>query len=736
MKRPMSSSIRTTIVCAALLAACSSERLASGGNSAAEQHLRDTLLVSGPFTSSFARAHRGGGAASRVGLDSTGSQLVYVSLRPGSLPAGDSVHILVSGIVTSQLMIDGGFDPVAVEASTTDTLAITVFSGLRLIGPVFLAVPRPSAPKLVRTSPPQGRRDIPLNQQIVIVFSEPIDTSTVTPSSVQLASGGNAISATLTETPDQPWYITLAPSSLLAPNTMYTVTLGGGIADLQGQAFGTAVSFVFTTGTRSAQASSASYATSTVTAGTNLLPADGASWTTVTVSLRDSANVPLTQSGGVVVIHADGLAGPVVDHGDGTYSARLTAPTWAGSIAISSTLNGLPLNNQTSIAFEAGAPSVSRSFMWAQDSVIYADGATSTSVRLVLKDAFGNLLPQYSAALTFATTRGSLGAWTHLDSGYAVPLTSSNSEGVAVVKPLMNGVPIGDSLAVRFALLHQAWVRKTACCQQFGAAAAVNGTIYYTGGYFGGQDDQASYASVDAFDSAANQWTSKAGMSTARWGHGAAAVGGILYVVGGWANLQYVGGYSWVYGVTNSVEAYDPATNTWREKTPMPTARGGLAVSTVNGIIYAVGGQDSAGHPLATVEAYDPTTDTWTTKASLPAATSQLAAGSVNGILYAVGGTPGPGTALFAYDPAANAWSARASMPAAASYFPSAGALGSKLYVLGGGGLSNRFDIYDPSSDSWSSGPSLPISAFTTTQSAVANGTLYAVDGSVFMFVP
>ena len=63
----------------------------------------------------------------------------------------------------------------------------------------------------------------------------------------------------------------------------------------------------------------------------------------------------------------------------------------------------------------------------------------------------------------------------------------------------------------------------------------------------------------------------------------------------------------------------------------MPMARPALGVGVVNGVLYAGGGAD-------TVEAYDPATDTWTTKGPMPTARSGLAVGVVNGILHALGG--------------------------------------------------------------------------------------------------
>ncbi len=85
---------------------------------------------------------------------------------------------------------------------------------------------------------------------------------------------------------------------------------------------------------------------------------------------------------------------------------------------------------------------------------------------------------------------------------------------------------------------------------------------------------------------------------------GAAAIDGTLYAVGGNAR--------------DALEAYDPATDTWTSKSPMPAGpRGGLGAAAINGILYAVGGRSGTVN-VATLEAYDPLTNTWTMKAPMP----------------------------------------------------------------------------------------------------------------------
>ncbi|HUQ32701.1 MAG TPA: kelch repeat-containing protein [Pyrinomonadaceae bacterium] len=116
-----------------------------------------------------------------------------------------------------------------------------------------------------------------------------------------------------------------------------------------------------------------------------------------------------------------------------------------------------------------------------------------------------------------------------------------------------------------------------------------------------------------------------------RYYHGAATVNGKLYVFGGSDGMG---------SSLATVEAYDPVTNTWTSRAPMPTARDLFGIAVANGIIYVIGGHVYGGNPsvLSTVVAYNPATNTWTTAPSMPTARYSLSAGEINGVIYAVGG--------------------------------------------------------------------------------------------------
>ena len=57
----------------------------------------------------------------------------------------------------------------------------------------------------------------------------------------------------------------------------------------------------------------------------------------------------------------------------------------------------------------------------------------------------------------------------------------------------------------------------------------------------------------------------------------------------------------------------------------MPTARWDPAVAVVNGILYEIGGNSTLSGPTDVVEAYDPSSDTWSTKAPMPIANAPVA---------------------------------------------------------------------------------------------------------------
>ena len=65
-------------------------------------------------------------------------------------------------------------------------------------------------------------------------------------------------------------------------------------------------------------------------------------------------------------------------------------------------------------------------------------------------------------------------------------------------------------------------------------------------------------------------------------------------------------------------------TQPWKTKAPMPSARGFLSTSVVNGKIYAIGGALGPFTGSAAVEEYDPVNNTWIPKKNMPATRSDF----------------------------------------------------------------------------------------------------------------
>ncbi|MFZ3059926.1 MAG: kelch repeat-containing protein [Candidatus Methanoperedens sp.] len=233
-------------------------------------------------------------------------------------------------------------------------------------------------------------------------------------------------------------------------------------------------------------------------------------------------------------------------------------------------------------------------------------------------------------------------------------------------------------------------------------------------------------ASGQAF-AAGDIWATKSAMPTARSDLHAASTGGLLYVAGG--NI----GPS---GATNTVEAYNPVTDTWATLAPIPHPVYQGTIGVIDGKLYVVGGWDYpiSGIPTRTLQIYNPVSNTWSTGADMPILSGCSIAGAINRKLYvltACDGYSGFRKYLHVYDPDSNSWTAKASPPNTHAY-AGGGVIDGKFYVIGGFDGSSKIatlDVYDPATDTWATKASMP-TARQSLASGVVNGKLYAVGGS------
>ena len=120
----------------------------------------------------------------------------------------------------------------------------------------------------------------------------------------------------------------------------------------------------------------------------------------------------------------------------------------------------------------------------------------------------------------------------------------------------------------------------------------------------------------------------------------------------------------------------------------MPTPRDHHAIGVLNGKLYAIGGRINGRHDksITANEEYDPSTDRWRARDPLPTVRSGIVAASLDGKVFVFGGESNFGThnQTESYDPASNRWQSWAPMPIA-RHGLGAAVLGQSIYVISGG---------------------------------------------------
>lgn len=261
---------------------------------------------------------------------------------------------------------------------------------------------------------------------------------------------------------------------------------------------------------------------------------------------------------------------------------------------------------------------------------------------------------------------------------------------------------------------------------------------------------------VYEYDPATDKWAKKKPMALASHHVAFTELNGKIYAFGGFVPPES-GPPAWV--PINNAWEYDPAADSWKALAPMPTKRGSPVAVTVNGKIYVIGGATTppnnpdvtAVHParphvvLGTVEEYDPATNTWRSRTPMPTPRNHAVAGAVKGKIYVIGGRVGAAFIGVAadidvveeYDPATDRWGAiRARMPTPRSA-TAGGVYGGKIYVEGGEGQTGVYmmtfrslEAYDPAANKWTVLPSMPVSRHGLAGAVVGNG-LHMVSGDV-----
>jgi Kelch motif/Putative Ig domain len=267
------------------------------------------------------------------------------------------------------------------------------------------------------------------------------------------------------------------------------------------------------------------------------------------------------------------------------------------------------------------------------------------------------------------------------------------------------------------------------------AISRLNGKIYAAGGR--AFTITGPITTVEAYDPGTDSWEAKAPLPIARFNTGAGTIADGMPQ----ARMYVVGGLRSNLTITGRVDVYNSVSNTWTTKTAMSFPRWGVSCAVTGGLLYAIGGVESTG-VVGRLEAYAPATNMWTTLASISVARRNAVVGVVGGKIYAIGGVnddidPNTGlTDVEVYDPGTDMWTTLMSMPKP-QLAAAGGVIAGKIYVTGGieGDVTQTalsvVQVYDPVTDSWDEVAPMP-TARLNHRAAVVDNVLYAIGGRFF----
>jgi len=263
---------------------------------------------------------------------------------------------------------------------------------------------------------------------------------------------------------------------------------------------------------------------------------------------------------------------------------------------------------------------------------------------------------------------------------------------------------------------------------------------------------------VNEYDPAKNKWTVKKRMPLPSHHNATVEYNGKIYMFGGF-KLPDTGQYGWE-PIDNSWE-YDPGTDTWKALKPSPSKRGAGSVAVVNGKAYVMGGlavhpgvenapinigtDDTPRRSVSTVEEYDFATDSWRERSPMPTPRHHFVVAAVNGKIYALGGRQGLARrsvgytdAVEEYDPAIDMWSAEKTRMPVAREDMSYGVYNGRIFIIGGGLRSpygtfesvRAVNAYEPATDQWFTLPSVPAGRAPTSAAVIGDTlSLLSYDG-------
>lgn len=241
--------------------------------------------------------------ASDLEQSATGPSVAWLSARPGTAPAADSVEIVYGGAVRFRVA-GGGFDPVPFPARVGQQIELNWYlNGKPRPYRHFVAIPEAAPPVVVRTTPLAGATGVAPAAGVEVVFSEVPREASVTPATVQLRTGGVTVPAVVAVTGGQRLTASLTPLAPLAVGTRYDLLVTAGVEDLTGTSL-QPVTVSFTTAGPSNFRMPAGVLARDSTAG-------GGFWAASRIALAPDGSLRLTLEGPPGILAYEGWATPV-----------------------------------------------------------------------------------------------------------------------------------------------------------------------------------------------------------------------------------------------------------------------------------------------------------------------------------------------------------------------------------------------------------------------------------------
>lgn len=245
----------------------------------------------------------------------------------------------------------------------------------------------------------------------------------------------------------------------------------------------------------------------------------------------------------------------------------------------------------------------------------------------------------------------------------------------------------------------------------------VNDKLYVIGN---NRNDSLISSVTEIYDPVLNTWSTGSPLPVEVKNMGAVGVADQIWIIGGveMGALQTV---------TDRVQIYNTVTDTWSAGPSLPSPRMSGATTLSDGKIHFFGGLLSDKVTAASEHYILDLNDSlanWQSATPLPDPRNRLGAASVNGKIYAIGGQSTLDSLvqeqsfLDEYDPLTDSWTRKTDLPSPRSHFESSvGVHNNKIIVVGGkkhDSILNTVSKYDITLDSWTELCSIPDSVLTT----------------------